>query len=378
MHKSGQPGRALTGSAALKVNLCVILAATGAIAQDSQKPVAPDLELAGALQTDAVGNFNSPANGFNQDLGFLNHSNQFRVTEGTLSVAGYCRDVGFRLDVGGGDFYRVAMATDSWKGPNTYISQAYFIWKPNTRIQIDAGKFFSSVGAEAPHSYDNFNISHSLLFWYAEPLYHVGVRASASIGAGFKAGVQLLSGSNTITGSHGHQTVALTASWSGTRWGWSEIYMDGNEKLEGSGRRHLSDTVITFNPSQAITGYTEVLGVIERRVSHGYDHWYGWATSWKFSPCQKWSFSPRVDWLDDVDGATTGQPQRLFEFTLTGEYHLRQFVIARLEYRSDISNRMFYERAANLRASRQQDMVIASLVFTVHRKFKRKERKPGT
>jgi hypothetical protein len=330
----------------------------------------PHIQFDGALEANAVGNFNSPADGAAQSLGFLGYSNQLRLTEATLSVAADWGRTGFRLDGGAGDFYKVAMSADAWKGPNSYISQAYFIWRPKGQIRIEAGKFFSSVGAELPQSYDNFNVTNSQLFWYAEPLYHIGLRASTPIGGGFTAGAQLLSGSNTVTGSHGHQTEALTAGWSGKHWGWSEIYMDGNEKLEGRGRRHLSDTVLNFNFSRAVTGYAEAIVAVEKRVSPGYDRWYGWATAWRFSPTERWCFSPRVDWLNDVDGATTGQSQRLFEFTVTGEYHPRKFMIARLEYRDDFSSRLFYQRAAGLPRSNRQEVVVASLVLVLHRELK--------
>src|ERR1022692_2972990 len=41
------------------------------------------------------------------------------------------------------------MAEDSWKGPNQYISQAYVFGRPfgSLPIRIEAGKFFTSVGA---------------------------------------------------------------------------------------------------------------------------------------------------------------------------------------------------------------------------------------
>ena len=348
----------------LTVMFCAGLAATSLMGQDNPAPPTPKIQINGAMDLESA--FNPGGGGNSESLGYIKYFNEVRLSEATLSVTGNWTHIGFRVDGGGGDFYDDAVAADSWKGPNRYISQAYFIWRPSGKTQVNAGKFFSSVGAEAPQSYEDFNITRSLLFWYGEPLYHVGARATTEIGRGVSAGAQLLSGCNTIAGSRGRQTEAVTANWSGKRWGWSEIYMDGNEKREGSGRRHLSDTVLTFNPAKAITGYAEALATVEKRVSAGYDRWYGWATAWKYSPHPKWSVSPRVDWFDDVDGAATGMRQRLFEFTATGEYRPSKHVIARLEYRNDWSDEPFYQWKNNSPPSHFRRALMGSLVLRFH------------
>lgn len=327
------------------------------------------ITIDGTLEANSVWNSDHPADGLNQDLGFIMRADQLRLTEGTLSLDAQWEHAGLHVDGGLGDFYKAAMSTDSWKGPNQYVSQAFLTWKPTGTFRIDAGKFFSSVGAEVPQAAQDYNITRSLLFWYASPLYHVGIRANAPIGHGFTTGVQLLSGCNTVTGAHGHQTLAFTTAWSGKHWGWSQVYMDGNEKFEGSGRRHLSDTVLTLSPWKVLTGYLEGIVAVEKRTNPGYDRWYGGATAWKLSPLEKWSLSPRLDWFNDADGATTGTAQRLLEFTITGEYRPRKFVIARLEYRNDRSNAAFYHRASNLPLSRNQQVVLAGLTFLFHREL---------
>jgi hypothetical protein len=331
--------------------------------EETLPPARPGFQLSGALETDAVWNANHPADGRNQDFGFISHADKLSFTEGTLSLEANLGRAGFHLDGGAGDFYKAAMVSDSWRGPNQYISQAYAFWTPYSSVRIEAGKFFSSVGAEVPQSYQNFNTTRSLLSWYASPLYHVGIRASTPAGKGYTIGAQMLSGCNTVIDGHGRQTLALTGAWSGEHWGWSQIYMDGNEKFEGRGRRHLSDTVFTFSPSPTVAGYTEVIAAAEKRNGPGYDQWYGWATAWKVSPRQKWSLSPRFSFLDDIGGATTGASQRLLEFTITGEYRFQKSLIARVEYRNDWSNRAFYLRAANLLPSHHQQTLAAGLTL---------------
>lgn len=308
-------------------------------AQDQQQPIS----LLTAVQANyaAASLHSTPSN-----LGFIQIG--AHLTDVTLSLSGDWSQIGFHLDGGAGDFYKAAMAADVWKGPNQYISQAYFTLKPyvGLPLTIDAGKFFTSAGAEAPQSYleQDFNITRSLLFWYGTPLYHAGVRASMPLNPTLTVGAQLLSGTNTIAGSHGHQSMAFTAAWSHKRWSLSQFYMGGNQKSEGSGWRQLSDTVITLNSAARVHAYAEMLGGIEKLITPGYGRWFGWATGWKLSPSDKWSFNPRVERYNDPTGWTTGIAQRLAEFTVTAEFRPNKFTITRLEYRRDWSDRCEFSR----------------------------------
>jgi hypothetical protein len=77
---------------------------------------------------------------------------------------------GFRLDAGHGEMFRIMNLADGWRGPNRYISQAIFSYKPSAGLlRLDFGKFYTSAGAEGPETYNNFNYSRSLLFTLGEP-----------------------------------------------------------------------------------------------------------------------------------------------------------------------------------------------------------------
>lgn len=298
-------------------------------AQDQPQPI----NILTAVQANYAASA-SPSN-----LGFV--QNGANLTEASVSISGDWSRAGFHLDGGAGDFYKAAVANDIWKGPNEYISQAYVTVKPvaDLPLTIDAGKFFTSAGAEAPQSYldQNFNITRSLLFWYGTPLYHAGVRAALPLSSTVTVGAQLLSGTNTIAGSHGHQSMAFTAAWSHKHLSVSQFYMGGNQKSEGSGWRQLSDTILTLSPASRLRAYAEMLGGMEKRITSGYDRWFGWATGWQFTPRERWAVSPRVEWYDDATGFTTGIAQRMTECTLTAEYRPSKFIMTRLEYRSDWS-----------------------------------------
>ena len=62
-------------------------------------------------------------------------------------------------------------------------------------------------------------------------------------------------------------------------------------------------------------------------------------------PGESWfALSPRVEWFNDADGFATGTAQKVKEFTLTGEFKMKEGLFARLEYRRDWSNQTFFNR----------------------------------
>ena len=61
-----------------------------------------------------------------------------------------------------------------------HIQQAY-VSLLTGKVQWDAGKFVTPMGAEVIESQDNWNYTRSILFGYAIPFYHVGVRATVPV-----------------------------------------------------------------------------------------------------------------------------------------------------------------------------------------------------
>ncbi len=64
-----------------------------------------------------------------------------------------------------------------------YIEQAFMSLKPPKAkgLEMDFGKFVTSAGAEVIESKDNWNYSRSLLFAYAVPYFHFGLRSSLPV-----------------------------------------------------------------------------------------------------------------------------------------------------------------------------------------------------
>lgn len=71
---------------------------------------------------------------------------------------------------------------------------------------------------------------------------------------------------------------------------------------------------------------------------------------------------PRYEWFHDVDGYTTGTPQRVQEVTLTGDYIIARGLVSRLEYRNDWSDQAAFQQSAGRPPARQQSTFLVSFI----------------
>ena len=91
--------------------------------------------------------------------------------------------VGFRVDLGFGktaDLVAAYEPEQDGKEIYKHVQQAYVSVLAGRKLQLDAGKFVTPLGAEVIESQDNWNYSRSVLFGYAIPFYHVGLRATSA------------------------------------------------------------------------------------------------------------------------------------------------------------------------------------------------------
>jgi hypothetical protein len=64
------------------------------------------------------------------------------------------------------------------------LKQAFASWRPggsNGRVQLDFGKFDTIYGLEVAESQDNLNYTRGVLYWYAQPLFHTGLRVNVDL-----------------------------------------------------------------------------------------------------------------------------------------------------------------------------------------------------
>lgn len=387
----GAAGSAQTaGTAAPAATASAAASTAPAAAPEPQTPAPAPAPAAAAAPTWSVGpidfagsvdvfygyNFNHPTSDLSQLYNFDDKVNQFSLNMAKLTLSHTADPVGFQIDVGLGRSFDIFNRQASEKAGDgfRYVEQAFVSLKPAKAkgFQVDFGKFVTTAGAEVIESQSNWNYSRSLLFSWAIPYYHFGIRTSAPIGKSFTAGVQLVNGWNNVGDNNHGKTVGLTGTYTNKRFAWTNTYYVGpeNDRNEanpkGKGVRHLYDTVLLITPPT--NKWTAYVNFDYGQNNNGPDSlvsvskWYGVAGAFHYQPTSKWSFTPRAEWFKDRDGFSTGVAQTLKEFTLTAEYKMVEGLLARLEYRGDFSDQPFFDRGDSVGVGKNQHTLSMGIV----------------
>lgn len=310
-------------------------------------------------------NFNHPAGRSNQLRNWDTNGNQFSLAMAKITLSHDPDPIGFRADFGFGPAFDIVNAGES--GGLRFIQQAYVTLKPKSAkgLTVDFGKFVTVHGAEVIETMSNWNYSHSLLFAWAIPYYHFGLRASYPLHKTFTGTFLVTNGWNNVVDNNSGKTYGFTGAWSpNSHFSLVSNYMFGPEKIgTNKGYRHLSDTVmtITVNPQVAFMANYDY-GVDKFEIGRGKARWTGAAGYVKLAPTKWFAFVPRWEWYNDADGFTTGTAQKLKEVTLTAELKMKEGLLSRFEYRRDWSDQRFFDRGNSLASSKSLDTLTAGFV----------------
>jgi len=313
-------------------------------------------------------NYNNPASGFNGLQNFDFRADTAHVNIGKITIDRAPAPLGFHVDVGFGETMDAIHAAD--RDPNAwkYFEQAYIDLKPKSwhGLEIDAGQFVTSAGAEVIETNQNWNYSRSLLFAWAIPYYHFGLRASMPIGAHFTAGVQLVNGWNNVEPLNGGKTVGLNGAYAWKKVTWTNTYYVGPEKPHTTvGLRNLFDTVIQVNATDKFSYYINGDYGRDKNAGPGASVWAGVAVAARYAIGKKYAIASRLEYFDDRNGFSTGTAQHVEEFTLTGEYKMNGWLMSRLEFRNDWSDQPFFETNKPGGGSKTQPTVLLGLIAYV-------------
>lgn len=299
-------------------------------------------------------NFNDPESGLNTARVFDTESNSFalqcaKIAFEKLPDAG--GGVGFRTDLLFGQDAEVLTPFGSNRDQFD-LEQAYVdILTPWGRgLDIKAGKFTTLLGAEVIEAKDNWNISRSLLFGYAIPFTHTGIRASYPFSDKLTGIVGLNNGWDNIKDNNKSKSIETGLLWAPKDWlslGIADAY--GPEQAGNNhSNRNVSDLVVTIKPSDKLTlklntdyGYEEDGVSIDKK---GY--WTGVAGYIRYD-INKWlSLANRAEYFNDPKGlrVVSGTPQSLWENTCTLEIRPFKNLITRLEYRFDRSSEDIFSK----------------------------------
>lgn len=239
------------------------------------------------------------------------------------------------------------------------LEQAYVAGKPPRThgAEIDFGQFVTSAGAETIEAKDNWNYSRSLLFAWAIPYYHFGLRTSVPATKTWTPGLQIVNGWNNVVNNEGGPTVGLTSAYTKAKYTWSFNLYTGPEKSSGlSEYRNLIDTTVLLTPNSKFNAYvnydygqnhTSAYTAQSVTIPGSSAHWQGIALAAHEAVAGKNAVSGRWEYFSDNAGFATGTSQHVQEGTGTFEHKWNDHYIARAEYRHDWSSQDVFHKGAN-------------------------------
>jgi hypothetical protein len=330
------------------------------------------IDISGFVDGYYTFNNNHPNSGFDQLYNFDDRGDQWDLNLAKLTLSRDPAPVGFRVDVGFGRAFELIKTPHPDPEFFRFIEQSYISLKPKgwNGFEADFGEFVTSAGAELIESKDNWNYSRSLLFAWAAPYYHFGLRTSMPLAGGVNVGFQLVNGWNAIVEPHGNnmKTAGFTAGIARKKFAWSNTYYVGpqftgtNDLNRDVNRiRTLYDTVFLFTPTSKIGAYVN-FDYGRQNLASGSAHWAGVAGAARFQLSNRFALSPRIEYFNDADGFSTGSRQRLREVTVTGECKVVDGFLARLEYRHDGSNINFFDHGNDRASVKGQTTVTLGLI----------------
>ncbi len=249
--------------------------------------------------------------------------------------------VGFRTDL---DFGKTADLTAAFEpesnGQEIYkhIQQAY-VSLLTGKVQWDAGKWVTPIGAEVIESQDNWNYTRSVLFGFAIPFYHTGVRATYTADPKLTLGAQLVNGWNNSSEINGDKTVGVSVTWKpNDKFTWVANDMAGKETAGSEDTRNIFDTTLTYVASPKLS----LMGNFDYG-SEGDVKWWGIAAYAKYTASDKWSLVGRYEYLDDTKGGFMTFGTKAQEITVTSDHLIAGGLKTRLEYRTDFADAAIFK-----------------------------------
>jgi len=314
----------------------------------------------------------SAANNQTNDLyNFNDKTDQFNLSEARLTLNHDPDPVGAHIDLFYGRTNTLINGGSHDQGD--YIEQAFLSLKPPKAkgFELDFGKFVTSAGAEVIESKDNWNYSRSILFAWAIPYYHFGVRTSMPISKVDTIGVQVVNGWNNVTANNGGVTIGLTNALVKPKYTWNLNYYTGPSNTDTqNGYRNLVDTTLLLTPNAKFNAYLNYdygqnrdgitsTGAGDKNLNH----WQGAAIAAREQITGTSALAGRFEFFHDMNGYSTGVAQEVKEFTGTYEYKWVEGLLTRVEYRRDWSDEPFFHKGNTGMVDAQSTLTVGFVAF---------------
>jgi hypothetical protein len=354
-------------------------------------------------------NFNHPVGRVNLLRAYDVLSNNFSLNQASVIFdhppdPAVGRRWGGRLDL------QFGQATDSSQGnpaneprPDIYrnIFQAYgtYIVPVGKGLNVDFGKWGSSLGVEGNYTKDQMNYSRSYWFNFL-PFYHMGFRTSYPVNGRFSLNYWVINGTNQAEATNGFkdELFGFTAKPQKSLT-WTVNYYFGQDHPDRvaasncgpipvqpglcfvairpapDGRTHIFDSYATWQTSPKLTLQIEGDYEIERlwrNAAPGESSTpsvvTGGAAYAHYQFNSKFALAARAEYLSDGGGLFSGINQDLKEATVTFDYNLGDGFLTRYEWRRDFSNQPSFLTDVQGLLTKQQNTATVGLMWWWGRK----------
>ncbi len=273
---------------------------------------------------------------------------------------------------------------------NLYQAYGSYLAPLGSGLELDFGKFASSLGEEGNYTKDQIAYSRSYSFNYL-PFYHTGLRANYNLTPKINLAYWLVNGAQQTEDFNGGKSQAFL--WTlkpASSVTWNVNYYFGPEARDVAlnlnpglpaepiqpglptanispapdGREHIFDTYATWNA----TGNLELIGEADYVLNRTYAEQQPLrvvigAFYLKYNLPGNWYVAGRTEYFDDRGGLFSGATQALKEVTLVANHQLAPGFLIRGEYRRDFSNRRFFVSDAAGALKHAQTTATLGLVY---------------
>jgi Putative beta-barrel porin-2, OmpL-like. bbp2 len=361
------------------------------------------------LDTYYAYNFNDPVGRVNLLRAYDVLSNNFNLSQASV-IFDHPPDLAAGRRWGGRLDLQFGQATDTLQGnpsneprPDIYrnIFQAYgtYIVPVGKGLNVDFGKWGSSLGAEGNYTKDQMNYSRSYWFNFL-PFYHMGLRTSYPVNDRFALNYWLINGTNQVEATNGFKDELFGFTAKPVKsLTWTVNYYFGQDHPDRApaancgpipvqpglcftaispapnGRTHIFDTYATWQTTAKLMFQIEGDYVIQRLwrdaapgqsstpsvVKGGAAY-----ARYQFNP--KFALAARAEYLSDGGGLFSGLNQALKETTVTFDYNLGNGFLTRYEWRRDFSNQPSFLTDVQGLLSKQQNTATIGVIWWWGRK----------
>jgi hypothetical protein len=321
-------------------------------------------------------NSNRPTTGATSYRVFDFNDNSFNLDVAELVVqiaASKPNDAGFRVDFAAGNSIPQITKTQDQNAAQFDLQQAFasYIAPLGSGLRFDVGKFVTHMGYELIEGYDGYNdnYSRSILFGYAIPFTHTGVKASYAFSSKVAGMIEVVNGWDLLRDNNRSKSVGAQLTITPVapltvflNWiGGAELANDNHTN------RNVFDLVAIVKPTKSLTlGVNGDYGTENGTsvVNPGSDAtWKGIAGYATLAMTSKFSVALRGETFHDEDGVRlgTGPKATLSEVTFTPAYKFTDHVVLRGEVRYDTANQPILTKRGTL--ADKQTTVGANVIF---------------